>query len=42
MEENINLKDLENEELLSIYKNLIEFVKELEKDIEEAKQGEDL
>lgn len=40
MEENIKFRDITNEELLSMYKTLIEFVKELEKEIEKTKQEE--
>jgi len=38
MEENIELRTINNEELLAIYKTLIDFVKELEKEIEKTKQ----
>lgn len=40
MEENIKFRDITNEELLSMYKTLIEFVKELEKEKEKVEQEE--
>lgn len=40
MEENIKFRDISNEELLSIYKTLLEFVKELEKEKEKVEQEE--
>lgn len=40
MEENVKLKNITNEELLSMYKTLIEFVKELEKEIDKVDQEE--
>lgn len=44
MEENIEFRNISNEELLDMYKNLIDFVKELEKEKERenTKQGEKL
>ena len=38
--ENNNVKNITNEELISIYKTLFEFVKDLEKDIEKLKEEE--
>lgn len=41
MERDTNFKNLSNNDIISVYKLLYDFLKELEKDIEKAKQEEE-